>query len=608
MFLTIAVSLSGTTGQAQMTQPVAATTAKVLAPQPSGVHDYIPCLLNPDELSRLHGVTPKTGLQATVLSKEQADAVVQEILASVKELVDDKKLSPEAGVSFNTQITGLSLQGSDPSQMVEKVRAITTSVLKDNQAKHLLGSDNSNDIANVIIGAAQAAAKKVFEPPVDVACSMSVLTFNESSDIFGLRVAQEYIAIQIVVRNLNDQDEFLLHDAGLAVDTDPCGKEFSQFDSSRDRLLVRAVALRNQATDPRNRTIRIMEGVGAIAASAVGFASRDYSYGLAVFNSLIPAGKSVFPDYTIDQLNRLSDMAFTASGQNRTVVGKNGAAMFVAFIPAEPLEQSWWIVSRKSETAPLKPADCSQPINKKSVKYKQWSPDSLLEFRRHTFAMVAGVHIAPTDDLKPSFTSEACKKTFTGDLAISGTTDTMFTCPVKGKNLGNVVSMVLRDAKDYADPTIASGTITPAPGDPTQATVSFSVADLKKLTGTDYNMMWVDASKIENATGFVEHIPQASLAATNPVDPPTLTLSALKSGKVTLAGMNLDMVSGVQLKGNDSKISVDLSMGAVTPTSLEATFSPDAIAKLVSGNYTVVLFQGGKKLPVTSAKLTLTKG
>ena len=55
-------------------------------------------------------------------------------------------------------------------------------------------------------------------------------------------MADQYIAVQIVVRNLNPNLEFLVHDAELAVDTDLNGRHGSFF-SGIDKMTVRGFSL-----------------------------------------------------------------------------------------------------------------------------------------------------------------------------------------------------------------------------------------------------------------------------------------------------------------------------------------------------------------------------
>jgi hypothetical protein len=656
-------------------------------PSDAKVNDYIPCLLDPAQLARLHGQAPPK-----YLNKAGAQDVEKAISAVLDDLATNKIIGASTHDGLKTKLTENVLNGSDASQAGDKVRdAVKTVLAQPAQADALLTDANKTIAADAIVGAAVEALNKNFEAPPDVACSMSLLTYSETSDIFGLRVAKDYVAVQVIVRNLNQQDEYLLHDVQLAVDTDPCGS-FSQFEGGRDRLLVRAVALRNQFTDPRNWAVRILEGVGTVASTAVGFASRDYSLGLGVYNGVTPAVKAIFPDYTVDQLNRLSDLAFTSSGQTRTVVGKNGVVMFVTFFPAKPLEQSWWIkdagaiptgsspASGTSDPACMKettarkehfkdktvmsdwkaatqdqPArkktkeeieadkakdrddkkltEAEQPIfDPKPVAYSRWKADALLEFRRHTFVAVAGVHIAQEDDLKPDLDELTCpEKDGVLDLSQSTTTPgtpvaapaaggtppaagpapapatSYFVCPVKGKNLDKVTRFRLRDATESTDTTVADGTMTIKTGDSTQGTVTFNLKDMKALTGDTYNVFWMDKTNVENLTGQVLKLAPSTQPAVTNVKSNELTKATIPAGTQTLklTGTNLDKVKGFQLL-SATKVPTPLPVSKATATELDVTYTSATLSSLSAGDYTLVLILADGTSVNASADQTLT--
>jgi hypothetical protein len=121
-------------------------------------------------------------------------------------------------------------------------------------------------VSAVVVTANNVASTSRFKPPDDVSCSMAILTWQETSDIFGRRVANTYIAIQVTVRNLNKTNEFLIHDI-QAVDTGLNPADFSRFQAGRDKLLVRAVAERGQTQDRRNLALNSLLAVGAIASA-----------------------------------------------------------------------------------------------------------------------------------------------------------------------------------------------------------------------------------------------------------------------------------------------------------------------------------------------------
>lgn len=119
---------------------------------------------------------------------------------------------------------------------------------------------------------------------------------------------------------------------GLRDDIDMC-KGRSRFElSSLELSLLRGVAEKGQGEDRRNFILRLFRGVGTVAAGLIGVAPFGPSYGdsVAIFNGpVISAYMDTFPDYTINQLNRLNDSAY----RSNTLVPKQQSKVIVAFIP-----------------------------------------------------------------------------------------------------------------------------------------------------------------------------------------------------------------------------------------------------------------------------------
>jgi len=203
--------------------------------------------------------------------------------------------------------------------------------------------------------------------PPDVACSQSILSYNETKDAFGTRVARTYVALQVVVRNLNSDHEFVVHDVQVAV---PIRDEASHFRAGRDRLIARGVAIKGQTFDPRNVVLGGLDTLSATASAASTIASADFMTGSSIFTAFLSPLKHWFPDHTVDQLNRLNDLAFSASSSYKIIVPKNGSVPFVTFVPQELFEKS--------------------PRN--------WSRKEFYESGNTTSVVVAGAHI---EEVKP---------------------------------------------------------------------------------------------------------------------------------------------------------------------------------------------------------------
>jgi len=210
----------------------------------------------------------------------------------------------------------------------------------------LANEAQQQDIAiQAIVETAREGIAAAFQRPQDVGCAMSTLSWNEMRYAFGRIIANEYIGIQIVVRNLNDKQEFALHDAELSVDTDINGS-YGRFFSGRDKLVVRGLSLAQADFTPRNFVVHLAQAVGTVMSAALPVAGTTFKDATGVYNGgFLPGFKSVWTDHSVDQLNLLSDIGFSSSTNYKTVVPKSGSVMFVIFIPAKQFEEGWWVQS-----------------------------------------------------------------------------------------------------------------------------------------------------------------------------------------------------------------------------------------------------------------------
>ncbi len=155
------------------------------------------------------------------------------------------------------------------------------------------------------------------------------------ADIFGKRIAQRFVVLQVTVANKNDDYQYLIHDLTLDLKAimpppPPGGKSYEA--SSADLSLLRGVAEKGQSMDGRNLTLRILRGAGSVAAGLIGVTTFGSSYApsVAVFNGpAIAAVAEIFPDYTIGQMNRLSDSAYSANA----IVLKQQSKVVAIFLP-----------------------------------------------------------------------------------------------------------------------------------------------------------------------------------------------------------------------------------------------------------------------------------
>lgn len=398
------------------------------------IDDYVPCYFSPAQDAQMRFENPRTNVLL-------AEAQRQYDLKRVKDLSkfqDAILSSPDLGTAINKA------------------------------QQYIQGGDN---IAAAVRNDMEQSLKRIHAAPEDVACSQSLLPWGEAADIFGRRIANTYLVFQVVVRNLNPRSEFVMHDAKIAI-------KGSTFVSGRDKVLARGVAVRGQSDSVRNTTARILDAVASVAgASTVAFTGVDFKDAVSIFSSaFVPGFKSVYPDYTIDQLNRLNDLGFSSSSSYKIVVAKSGSAPFVTFLPAK-------IFAGDGKDS-----------------YKNWPPSTLLNFSNTALVVVSGIHVQEEDN-SPSLTKLDCPHNADGALNLDGAKNP-FTCDATGANLDRVSKLELRNAKESNDTVVADATMTINGKDKTTGKAAFQLSDLKALTGEIYTVYLIAGDEAPAATSL----------------------------------------------------------------------------------------------------------
>jgi hypothetical protein len=492
--------------------------------------------------------------------------------------------------------------------------------------------------------AAARAATSAFRRPDDIACAMSILDWNTVRYGFGQTVADQYIGVQVVVRNLNADLEFLVHDAQFAVDTDINGSHGSFF-SGIDKLTVRGYSLASRPYGRRNFMVNLAQGAGTIMSAVApiyGHVMRDAS---SVYNSgFLTALPNVWKDSSTEQLNLLNDVGFSASKTERTVVPKSGTAMFVIFVESKPFQQAWWTQNCAqalvlSKTAAQQSGAAQQPAaaqqsgvdleaarticlaeaedtssattpggttidyvkKPKSRPYKNWSNRAQDIFRELAFTVVAGTHVIETKDTNPSLTSVECPKDKKGDLDFSKIANGTFTCKIAGTNLDKISSLRLRNAEDQTDTKTADGKVG-------TDTVSFPAAQICSLYKPVYNVFieGKDGTEIDSKTKAQHVDPTPSLTADpDPAEVPLDKLSAQGASAVTvkLQGCHLQPVTAVEMKADKASME-GTKLTKQTDTELSFDVTPDMVtkAKIPPGDYTATPLKFDIALAVKDSK------
>lgn len=300
----------------------------------------------------------------------------------------------------------------------------------------------------------------------DLGVDVAVIDPHTLADIFGKRIAQRFIALQVTIRNKSSEHQFLIHDVSLdlekvfpadyfaAIELQECqarltacanwnaalddaaSKRDQRLDetaqerdkgldakaraknkllddvvkarnqrrddaaqrqcscvkstyelSSLELSLLRGVAEKGQSEDPRNKIFRFLQAFGTVAGALVGVAGFGPSYAgsIAVFNGpVLSAYSNTFPDYTVNQMNRLSDSAY----KSNTLVPKQQAKVIVAFVA-----QSMFLNKRQRDL-----------IWKDPTLLFNGSDGQKIDFRR-TEAVVKGDFITEISNLPPLIVS-----------------------------------------------------------------------------------------------------------------------------------------------------------------------------------------------------------
>ena len=523
--------------------------------------DYVPCMF--DESQKLEMRTQPGQSQKALLDSAGATAFVnlarENMLAEYGTVDSTTKAmtltTPTQAKSFydNLPTTAGNYEGLTIYGAIDAFTAATK-----------IAGLSSVDIPKIVSNIKSQVGVGGIERPDDVSCSFSILPWRETNEVFGRMVANDYVAIEVNIRNLNKQNEFLVHDIQVAVDTGLNADSFGRFEAARDKLIVRGVAQRGESDDVRNRVMNILSTVGALAGGASGaltqtvqaLSSADASWlstSVAIFQGpLLSGANKIWPDHTITNVNNVSDLAFSASSTTKTVVPVQGAVPLVTFLAQKPLGQLPFVRCGKDTKNVVQPSGpCSLFVENaaagaafgKPLDFKSWSPAALNILKHRTFVVVAGVHI---QEVSPNAQANDISCPILTDLTIDlSAQDTSgdVSCTISGTNLGTVKSAKL-EKLEQGTTISASATVTPA-ADGNSATLSFKASDFAGKSGT-FEVFSVDSSSKETnlnlSLKFAVRPPVVENASYNPA-----TVSASADLVVTLQGSNLDRISNVYL-------------------------------------------------------------
>jgi hypothetical protein len=592
-------------GQAEASQSndPAASLRQYVPNQFQPLGDYVPCMFDDDEDLAMRSLP---SARKPNLDEEGAQSFIklaQSDILSKYGTVDATKTPPER--SLTTPAEAKTLYDDLPKnpssyENMTIYKAINTFAsaakndkLSDSDIQTLVSTLKSQ----LGIGAAQR--------PPNVSCSFSIMPWDEAKTYFGRMVADKYVAIQVNIRNLDKQNEFLLHDIQVAVDTGLDEKSFGRFEAGRDKMIVRGVAQRGESDDRRNRTMNILSTIGSLAGGASGSLIQTVagasaganwlSTSVAVFQGPLLSGlNKAWPDRTIANVNDVSDMAFSASSAMKTVVPTQGSVPLVTFIPQQPLGQLPFARcgTKKKGVSATDDVACELFGNKvadsgnfpPSWKFERWAPAALNILKHRTFVVVAGVHIQEVSTNAVS-NGISCPVLLDGTIDLSAQDASKdISCTIAGKSLDKAASAKFEQGTS----TSIAATLTPA-SDGNSAKLTFKASDFVGKSGT-FELFSVDSSgKETNLSQSLKFAVRTPVIDSVTYSQKGAAATAVTKGEdltATIRGSNLDRIAEIDLVDTAAKPNV--AKGTVVSPSpvlaktgeITVTFSAGDIAKL----------------------------
>jgi hypothetical protein len=569
--------------------------------QPLG--DYVPCMFDDDEALAMRSLP---SARKPILDEEGARSFIrlaQSDILSKYGNADITKDPPEANTIYNDLPKNPSLY--ENMTIYKAINTFASASKNDKLSDSDIQTLVSTLKSQLGIGDAQR--------PSNVSCSFSIMPWDEAKTYFGRMVADKYVAIQVNIRNLDKQNEFLLHDIQVAVDTGLDANSFGRFEAGRDKMIVRGVAQRGESDDRRNRTMNILSTIGSLAGGAsgsliqtVGGASAGANWlstSVAVFQGPLLSGlNKAWPDRTIANVNDVSDMAFSASSAMKTVVPTQGSVPLVTFIPQKPLGQIPFArCGKKDKMFKKKDGDyspggptCDLIVGNKylinpaefpdSLKFESWAPAALNILKHRTFVVVAGIHIQEVSTNAVS-NGISCPILLDGTIDLSAQDASKdISCTITGKSLDKAKSAKFEQGTS----TSITATLTPA-SDGNSAKFTFKASDFAGKSGT-FELFSVDSSgKETNLNQSLKFAVRTPVIDSVTYSQKGATATAVTAGEdltATIRGSNLDRLAEIDLV--DTAAPPNVAKGKVVSPSpvlaktgeITMTFSAGDIAKL----------------------------
>jgi hypothetical protein len=146
----------------------------------------VPCLMDKEELYALRGIGPD-------------DTTVKNAALTATAKVCPP--SDQQCLAYSKSVNKMSFLGRSPTQITDQLSlAAVDAQLNSAQQVAVVAAGNE---------ATEATTEATYNRPTGLGCSMSIMPWKEASKVFGRAVANTFLAVQIVVRNMDPDHEYL---------------------------------------------------------------------------------------------------------------------------------------------------------------------------------------------------------------------------------------------------------------------------------------------------------------------------------------------------------------------------------------------------------------
>ena len=189
-----------------------------------------------------------------------------------------------------------------------------------------------------------------------VACSVSLVTYSEARTLFGKRVADRYVVVQVRLRNLDGEHAFVLHDILLGYSGQATG--------GRVREVVNTTI---QEGDIRDVIIRGLRSAGILTSAFTAYVPEAVVVAGGVLSGpVLDIFQREVPNVTLARMERLQSLGWSSSP---VVISQQAASTALVFLPQAVF------------------------FDKAQRKAFKKSADALLPFQSELKVAIAGMHV-----------------------------------------------------------------------------------------------------------------------------------------------------------------------------------------------------------------------